>query len=175
MILKLSEQIKFWPSFQKEDRKCAEITSQIGLAEIYRGPARDRPAPRGLEFWRIVVDGETVLSIDSFATPGYPARRRAKDGVNVLVGGELGTLTARGSLRPGGRSADLTYAGRKLSFRRSGRDFIMTSNNDVPIASFDGREWIFFEASKEAYAFVSFFIAAGLDSFMFSPLVELSF
>ncbi|MFJ8476179.1 hypothetical protein [Kitasatospora sp. NPDC094011] len=152
----------------------AEIDSPLGTVRVDRKRTGAVTSfGSRLEQWDFVLDGTCILSVDGMFNAGYPARRRVRRGLDITLLGEPGRVSAARTLRPGRRYVRMSTPTLAYEARTHFPGYIVRDGNGIERARYDGAFWEFEEPDPAAVAFASFFIAAALEPFMTSPLLEI--
>ncbi|MFJ1581183.1 hypothetical protein [Streptomyces sp. NPDC088182] len=87
----------------REERHYAYAETPVGVVTLTRSPSESR-SPDALankhEDWKLLLNGESRMTIREIAAPGHPARSRLRTGVDAIICGAPCQIRADGSLRP---------------------------------------------------------------------------
>ncbi|MGW6776437.1 hypothetical protein ACWGBX_39335 [Streptomyces sp. NPDC055037] len=161
----------------REEHHYAYAETPVGVVTLARSPSESR-SPDALankhENWKLLLNGESRMTIKEIAAPGYPARSRLRTGVHATICGAPCQIRAGGSLRPSKRFFE-------AKFSDSSTIRIHTNGINVKLEGPDGHiagkrtagQWnINAQESPEFFA-VCLFEIGDFDYFLTSPLLTL--
>ncbi|WP_327674821.1 hypothetical protein [Kitasatospora sp. NBC_00458] len=163
-----------WLNPVKTRQASAEVDTPLGAVRIHRRHSGDlTPFGGYLERWTFSLDGSDVLSVDGMSSPGYPARGRIRRGLGLELLGQSGRLCGSRPLRPSRRHVTLSAGETLRRARPAWPGLVVVDGGGTPRIRFDGARWSFTAPEETDVAFAALFVAARLDPFMTSPLLEI--
>ncbi|MFJ8476176.1 hypothetical protein [Kitasatospora sp. NPDC094011] len=163
-----------WLHRAKKREKLAELTSPLGVIDLFRGPMGELNASgQMLERWEFLLDGAELLVVNGMGTPGYGARRQVAAGLDIVLQGAPGRLNGARGLRSSRRFISMTAGEIRLEARPQWPRYVVRDSSGKECATTNGKAWTFTSQDPALVAFAAYFASAAMEPMLTSPLLEI--
>ncbi|MFJ6186157.1 hypothetical protein [Streptomyces sp. NPDC092295] len=161
----------------REEHHYAYAETPVGVVTLTRSPSESR-SPDALankhEDWKLLLNGESRMTIREIAAPGYPARSRLRTGVDATICGAPCQIRAGGSLRPSKRFFEAKFSdSSKIGIHSNGINIELEGPDGYTLGKRTGGQWNIDAQESPEFFTVCLFEIGDFDYFLASPLLTL--
>ncbi|MFE2039098.1 hypothetical protein ACFXBB_38960 [Streptomyces scopuliridis] len=174
---KLNSSLLEYSEPAQQERHYAYAETPVGVVTLTRSPSEIR-SPDSLankhEDWKLLLNGESKMTIKEMAAPGYPARSRLSAGVNATICGYSCRIKASSSLRPSKRYLEARFADSStIRFRPNGIGIELEGLDGNTAGKRSAGKWQMNAQESPEFFVVCLFEIGDFDYFLSSPLLTL--